>query len=566
MKDTEFKCTQCGAIQKEGQNFCGACGHKLENLCPACDAVNPSTYKFCGQCGKDLRLMGGLTLDRNGLITELNDTARSILQAAGENLRGKPFSILVGVADRAAFFSCWNTALNTAGQKELEVDLKLHQDSIVTTHLTLKPFTRNGKTVEMIHIDLEDITGRNRTLNQLEETETLLDIIGSLTDLFHPAKRKSRQQTINAVLQKIGKGIGAQAAFVSRIDSVSKLIFTEFKWQQTDRQQTEATVTTLPLDAVHPVFKWLENGLTYTAENCNRLDIGESQLWQRWLPDFASPGSIACELIYREHHPVGVIGLVRTEQGAWPPNILMLMQLSAQLISETLPKNLSGYARPQIPQETQYQETEEDVFFHSGEVHDFDDIEAMLDENYEVQIVEETGYRMDVTPITGVVDPDGAIPVFATDDGVYAIQCPKCEQTELVPANQFETNGWILGVTCSCNHSFRIIREMRKMHRKHVLLSGSFGRDPNNRNNAEAIDNWSAMKVTNISKSGLNFTTPISRVLQVGDKIHLRFNLDNSTKSLINKSAMIKSVRDNNVGCQFKSNGKQDTTLGFYFL
>lgn len=566
MKDTEFKCTQCGAIQREGQNFCGECGHKLENLCPACDAANPPTYKFCGQCGKDLRLMGGLTLDRTGLITELNDTARTILQDAGENLRGKPFSIFVGVADRASFYTRWNIALSTAEHQTLEADLKLQQDKIITTRLALKPFTRNGKAVEMIHLDLEDITDRKRTLLQLEATETLLDTIGSLTVLFHPANRKSRQHTINAVLQKIGSGTGLQAAFVSRIDRVSKLILTEFKWHQTDGHQSAAAVTTLPFDSIHPVFERLQNGLTYTIEDCSTLDLGESRLWQRWLPDFASPGSIACELIYREHHPVGIIGLVRTAHGPWPENIIMLMQLSAQLISETFSKDLSGYARPQSTQEVQYQEVEEDVFFQSEKIHDFDDIEAMLDDNYEVEGVEETGYRMDITPISGVVDPGGAIPVFATDDGVYAIQCPKCEQTELVPANQFEKNGWILSVTCSCNHSFRIIREMRKMYRKQVYLPGSFGRDPNNRNNAGAIDKWSAMKITNISKSGLNFTTPISKVLQVGDNIHLKFNLDNSAKSLINKTAMIKSVRDHNVGCQFKSNGKQDTTLGFYFL
>ena len=107
---------------------------------------------------------------------------------------------------------------------------------------------------------------------------------------------------------------------------------------------------------------------------------------------------------------------------------------------------------------------------------------------------------------------------------------------------------------------------MRKAYRKEVQLSGSFTHASDNLNNLEVSGKWISMEVTNISKTGLNFKAPMTQLLKVDDDIQLRFTLDNSTTSLVKKSALIKSVRKNNVSCQFQSTDIHDTTLGFYFL
>ena len=74
------------------------------------------------------------------------------------------------------------------------------------------------------------------------------------------------------------------------------------------------------------------------------------------------------------------------------------------------------------------------------------------------------------------------------------------------------------------------------------------------------------MEVKDISKGGLNFKTGMTLLLKVGDNIQLRFTLDNSKKSLIKTSAIIKSVGNNTVGCQFQNTDEYDSILGFYFL
>jgi class 3 adenylate cyclase/tetratricopeptide (TPR) repeat protein len=49
-----MKCPQCQAENREGAQFCGACGRKLEIICPACGKANPRNGKFCDGCGQDL--------------------------------------------------------------------------------------------------------------------------------------------------------------------------------------------------------------------------------------------------------------------------------------------------------------------------------------------------------------------------------------------------------------------------------------------------------------------------------------------------------------------------------
>jgi len=315
MKNDELKCSLCGIIPEEGLNFCGNCGQKLKRACTNCESVNPPTYKFCGQCGKDLRLLGTLILDSNGLIIKADKTANSILQIEGRELLGKPFSIFVNVTDRAFFFSCWNMVLNTSAQKDLEVELNPEQNRTINSHLFLKPQDESSRTVDTVYVEIENITDPRQAIQQLEENEKLLEIIDSLTEIFHPAKRKTRYKTINGVLEKIGLVSLVQYAFVSRIDLVSKLIFTDFKWQEKYTSKVTGSITTIPMDTIHPVLEKLKKGIAYSVEDFNLLSLAECQLWVRWHPNFSPMGSIACELIYRDNSAVGIIGFIRTEKG-----------------------------------------------------------------------------------------------------------------------------------------------------------------------------------------------------------------------------------------------------------
>lgn len=477
-------------------------------------------------------------------------------------------------------FSCWNTALNSFKQQELEVDLKPERSKTVSTNLLLKPHIKNGRFADAICVVLEDLTDSRKAIQQNEEDTKFLELLGSLIEIFRPAARKNRNKTINGILEKIGVISYVQYAFVSRIDSLGNLVCTDFKWQGRQTPGSTESISALPLDAIHPVLEKLQEGVPYITENFSSLSTSEANLWKRWHPGVASPGSIICELIYRDQQPVGIIGLVRTEQGEWPKKTIMLVQLAAQLLSETLPKSLSGSSILRRSTPLTSKESIDDILSQSEEVYELEeyepegyepeeyeleDVEVILDD-YEV--VEDVGGGNERMQIEAYRDgnPDGAHRVSETSEGDYTLQCPQCEKTEFIPAALFDTSGLVLKVTCPCSCSFRIIREMRKNYRKKVQLPGSCSRGSDNPKRMDSQGKWLSMEITNISKGGLNFETPMATLFTVGEHIQLRFALDNSSRSLIDISAIIRSVRKNEVGCQFQESEKHETTLGFYFL
>jgi serine/threonine protein kinase len=49
-----MKCPNCQTENREGAEFCRACGQSLKakHTCPQCGQVNPEDSKFCDRCGK----------------------------------------------------------------------------------------------------------------------------------------------------------------------------------------------------------------------------------------------------------------------------------------------------------------------------------------------------------------------------------------------------------------------------------------------------------------------------------------------------------------------------------
>lgn len=557
MKNTEIECSQCGRNSKKGQRFCGYCGQKLDKVCTGCNSTNPPSYKFCGECGKDLRLLGTILLDRTGMIQKMDTTAQSVLKGAGDNLIGKPFSVYVSISDRAFFFSYWNLALQSHEQQNVEVELRFDREKTLNTILTLIPAETSKGSADNIQVEIEDITDRRQNLRRLEEKEKLLDLIFSLTEIFQLSKRKTREKTIHGILEKIGVVIGVQYAFVSRIDSLAHLLFTEFTWQSLEEPQIPKPSSPHSLEANHPFFEKLLKDTTYAVDNFAQLSAFERNVLKQWHPGVSSEGSIICELIYRGHQPVGIIGCIRHEKGVWAHHARMLIKLSAQLISETLPNSMSGSSVLQQKEVSQIRDRSSPA--------GFDDVELIIDETEAMVEGADTDGKM-LIEANPSGDPDSAQRVFATDEGAYVLQCPKCERSELISADPFKNSGWILQVTCPCSCSFRIIREMRTLYRKDVHLQGSFTCISDGLNQLDVAEKWHSMEVENISKNGMKFKSPMTRLLQEGDNVKLRFTLDNSSQALVKKMAIVKSVVNNRAGCQFQHSDKLDTTLGFYFL
>ena len=72
------------------------------------------------------------------------------------------------------------------------------------------------------------------------------------------------------------------------------------------------------------------------------------------------------------------------------------------------------------------------------------------------------------------------------------------------------------------------------------------------------------MIIYNLSRTGIGFSVSDGLELRVGQKLRLEFQLNDRKASIIVKDAVIRSVHDQIVGCEFDGRGELAGALGFY--
>lgn len=100
--------------------------------------------------------------------------------------------------------------------------------------------------------------------------------------------------------------------------------------------------------------------------------------------------------------------------------------------------------------------------------------------------------------------------------------------------------------------------ERRQYYRKNVKLAGSY----ENPQSGESMD----FLLENLSLNGIGFTTLLDHRLKKNDLLRLRFRLDDSRRSEINRLAKVKYINERYVGIQFADQKSYDSDLGFYLM
>lgn len=558
-----MKCLKCGAVIAEGQNYCGGCGHQLKNVCSGCGTTNPPFFKFCGQCGRNLADVGTLLLDRAGLILEADAAALDLLALQSGTAIGKPFSLFVNVDDLVLFYSHWNELIRSSRRQNLEIELNPTRDIVIHAQLVLRRLSDPAGEAVRIRMEIGDVTDRRQILQALQEKQDLIELIASLTDIFHPPNSGVRGKTIGGVLEKMGLISEGQYGFIARIDAERKRLVTEFQWHASAAPKADPGQLSMAFKRLRPVLETLLKGEPYAVDDINALAPTERNIWRTW--HHQDSGAILCHLIYRRRKPFGVIGLAKDRPGHWPRPTIFLVKLAGRLMADTLSQARPGRAviKP-VPALAKSTAVEHKHRQATGII-DVEEVEIIIDDGEGSKNAGATPSRMQIT--SDVKNGSGGGKrVFAADGRDFQMTCPKCGRQEAVAPEVFEKVGAVLRVECPCHCTFRIIREMRHTFRKTVRLEGLFAQDVNDLNKMAVVNIWGPMVVTNISKTGVNFTSDKAGLLRSGDRVHLRFYLDNSSKTLIKKNAQVKSVHGDTVGCQFQGTDRYDVTLGFYFL
>ena len=135
--------------------------------------------------------------------------------------------------------------------------------------------------------------------------------------------------------------------------------------------------------------------------------------------------------------------------------------------------------------------------------------------------------------------------VFVSFEYIGTFECPKCRKSwtkDLSNLKDRLKNNRVK-CKCPCGHSFPAILEHRRHPRKITNLTGAFVHDRSKRRGS--------INVKDLSKSGVGFELSSEQFMHVGDRLSLKFNLDDPEGSFLYKEVIVKEIVGRHVGAEF---------------
>lgn len=155
--------------------------------------------------------------------------------------------------------------------------------------------------------------------------------------------------------------------------------------------------------------------------------------------------------------------------------------------------------------------------------------------------------------------------VFIYKDNKAIVICPKCEKSKTIDVSEDIGSKYLVRLQhkCSCGYLYIVLLERRKRHRKIVNLPGTFIYSVSK----EQVDKG-LMTIQDITRAGLCFKLDANtkQKFNIGDKFLLEFHLDDKSRSLIKKEAIIRNIRGPFIGVEFSSVDLYDRALGLYMF
>lgn len=577
-----MKCPSCHTECAVGMKFCGACGCQLEKPCPQCGLTNPPDYNFCSQCGHNLATAGAFSLLRSGLIERADAKALQYLGLPDGAARGKPFSLFVAREDLAIFFSHWNELLSTSQSQTFEVGLKHTKGETVYARMESRFVEGDNDDKQKIHLSLNDITIRRMDLNRMQRQQDLLNLIFALAEDVNTATGNYKGDAITTALKKITLFTEADRSFIYRINAPKQRMEIAYQWNQSHAAAGSSKQRAVTFAMIGHTIKILRSRRRYIVDDVSTLVPAERYELPAW--HCANVGAVMSHLLYRGGRPVGVIGVAKdTIPFAWPKDSIELVKLFGQLVAgeftfstgsdatgnQEAVRQAKVVSTSKQGQQTFRKESAElsGASIHSDQSSPADQKRPESDpsstEKVTKPIENKSGLRFKQLSNDTLADPQT---VYSRDDGLILVTCPHCGFQETVSRIPFEKFGNTVTVRCTCNKYFSVRHEQRRAYRKEVRLDGYYylaGEKGSGGANANVCGH---MVVKDLSKTGLKFICRQPEHLKAGDRLSVRFNLDNSNRTLIEKLARVKFIHENAVGCQFEGADRYDITLGFYFL
>ena len=140
--------------------------------------------------------------------------------------------------------------------------------------------------------------------------------------------------------------------------------------------------------------------------------------------------------------------------------------------------------------------------------------------------------------------------VFIYRDHKAIIICPKCEKSKTVDVSEHMHNHEAIKLKhpCECGYVYHVLLERRNRYRKIVNIPGTYTHYFAGRQLSKG-----SMTVKEITRAGLGLKLDGNEMekFNIDDTLFVEFHLDDASKSLIRKEAIVRNIRGQYIGTEF---------------
>lgn len=153
-----------------------------------------------------------------------------------------------------------------------------------------------------------------------------------------------------------------------------------------------------------------------------------------------------------------------------------------------------------------------------------------------------------------------SITIHVDNNDSALIFCKSCGELKKASFSKFKNVRHRITAKCTCGEHLDIKLNFRRYYRKDVSIPGKFlSLKPD-------TDQWTPMKVLDLSMYGLRIETFFAASPQKDDVIRVKFSLEGKKAITVEKKAKVIHVNNGALGCEFVDLALEEKELGFFLL
>jgi PAS domain S-box-containing protein len=482
-----------------------------------------------------------------------------LLGADQNYLLKKPISLFIAPEDQSVFYINRSRAFAGDLKDPFEISLRKRDGSTWSARVHAHPVETPNQRLPGMLLAVEDITAYRQALEALQFKEYFANLVFSIMDDLAVWSTADMDEIITYSLEKMGLVTGADRVYVCLFHERKTRLSITHEWLGDDIKSPAQALDGAPLATFSHMVNQLKKRTTVAVADIQHLESAERGAYEA----FHAPGvkAFLFSPLFYGRFLLGIIGCDAVQKPmAWTAETKNLVKCMGTAIVNALVRRQVEQTPTDIRQSLlQFVKAESDIVI--DEPYEYEGPIEIID-NVTDTATKEAQWQIEA----GAPESSEELGTALLKDGKTAnIACRNCNRQKLIERSEIRTLGTRLKVTCICGNAMYIKIELRREHRKKVNLEGVFMRGPGDRI-ALKSDDWGNILITNLSRHGVGFNLFDKQDFRLNDRFRVKFALDNTARSVIQKAVVVRSVAGKAIGCEFAGKDPCDVTLGFYMM